>query len=125
MGNVLLLINRQPVAQSMMCKMGDSSEVDIIYNQDYTQAEDIVVNCSVDTVLMEIAESGTHDACFCLSLCLRLRKIRPRLKLLILCSEQDDTCVEAVIEARRDGRIDDFLFFDATTDYIVSKTLMA
>jgi hypothetical protein len=74
-----------------------------------------------NTVLIEIAETGKYDAGYCLSLCVRVRA--PGRKLFLLCPEQDETSVSAVIRAKRQGLIEDFMFYSASVDYLVSKLL--
>ena len=92
-----------------------------IYEPDYDQVVADAVAYHAGVALIEMAESGAHDAGYCLALCARLRKEAPACRLLLLCPEQDEPSVSAVVEAARDRRIDDFLFYEASIDFIASK----
>jgi len=123
MRTVLLLTQRRPVAQSLMRKMRNTPDVRLLYEHDYTEAETSVLSDFVGVILVEIAESGKYDTGFCLALCNRIRMKAPGCKLLLLCPEQDEIIIAAAIEAKRDGHVDDFLFCDATIDFIMAKIL--
>jgi len=103
--------------------MRDVPDVRLINEPDYVKFSGAVASYGADTILIEVQETGEHGMDYCLSLCSKLRKEAPGCRALLLCPEQDATGISAAVEAKRDGRIDDFLFYNATTDYITSKLL--
>jgi hypothetical protein len=123
MQTVLLLTQRQPVAQDLLRKMRGAAGIDIIYEIDYEKAEADILPGIVGVALVEIAESGRYDTDYCLTLCERLRLAAPECKLLLMCPEKSEVAVTAAMTARLDGRVGDFLFCDATIDFIEAKIM--
>jgi hypothetical protein len=117
MQKIFLVMKRKPLAEKIKSCAGASR----VYECDYDTAEDSIRLHGADAVLIEIAEAGEYGVGYCLALCTRLKTYNR--KLLALCSEQDERCVYAVIKAKRQGVIDDFIFYDAPVEYIVSKLL--
>ena len=123
MQTILLVTLRQPVAQLLIQKLREVPDVRMINEPDHKKFFDAAASYEADTALIEVPESGEYDMAYCLSLCDRLRQETPGCKVLLLCPEQDKPGVSAAMKAKRDGRIDDFLFYNATIDYIMSKLL--
>lgn len=40
-----------------------------------------------------------------------------------MCPEQDEKSIKQVVDAKGKKQIDDFVFYDVTTDYLASKLL--
>ncbi|MCL2105516.1 MAG: hypothetical protein FWH26_00360 [Oscillospiraceae bacterium] len=114
MQTVVLVMRRGLAAQGLMRKLRGDPDLRLTYEPAYSRA---------DVALIEVAESGRQDISYCLSLCDRLQTEAPLCKRLLMCPEQDGTAVARAVEAKRAGRIDDFVFYDATPDYLVSKLL--
>ena len=121
MRTVLLLSALRPFAQILTQKLRDELNTKLLHKTDYAGAENEIASYGADVALIEIAESGKYDAVYCLALCATLRENAPGCKILLLCPEQDEAAVEAAVQGRRDGCIDDFLFCNATVDYITAK----
>ena len=73
--------------------------------------------------LIEVAENEEYGMDYCLALCGWLQKETPECKLLLMCPESDTECVEAAIAAKRSNQISDFIFYDTSLEYLVSKLL--
>jgi len=112
-------MRRKSVAQGLAQTLGGG----LIIEPSHRRALARVRAGGADVALVEIAESGGHGAAECLALCARLREEAPQCKLLLMCPERDRDSVARAIEAKSQGRIDDFVFYDVTTDYLVSKLL--
>ena len=123
MTTIILAMLRRPVAQRLIDTMHDDLTVRVIYEPDYHMAVSAAIANSADTVLIEVTESGRFRAESCLDLCSRLREDAPGCRLVLMCPEQDELSVALSMQAARDGTIDDFLFYDASIDYIASKLL--
>ena len=121
MHTVILAMHRRPVAQMLISKIRENPGIQAVFEPDYDTVVDDAVGYGAGAVLIEVAEAGAYDAGFCLALCARLREQAPLCRLLLLCPEQDEPSVSAMVEALRDGHIDDFFFYDTGIDYIVSK----
>ncbi len=123
MQTVVLVMGRRPIAQGLMAKLWGHQGLRLIHEPDFDRAGVAICCHYADIALIEIVESGKYDVSHCLALCVALRKQAPRCKLLLSCPEQDRASVMKVVAAKRDGCIDDFVFYDSTTDYLVSKLL--
>ena len=125
MRTIILAMMRRPVAQGLIAKLSAVTGIRAVYEPDYAKAADVAGDCGADTVLFEVAESGQYVSDYCLALCNRLRSEAAGCRLLLLCPESDELCVSAAMRGRIDGLIDDFLFYDASTEFLVSKLLTA
>ena len=73
-------------------------------------------------VVVEIPESGIFRfAEKCLAICDAIRKQVPGCKQVLICSESDADSCRAAIQAKQENRIDDFLFYDTSVNYLFSK----
>ena len=71
--------------------------------------------------LLEVSEDGRQDIGFCLSLCARLRETAPGCRLMLMCPEGQAETIRLCIEAKRRGKIDDFVFYDVSLDYLIAS----
>ena len=117
----VLVMRRRPVAQGLMQRLNTESGLSLLFEPDYAHADVAIRSHGAGIALIEVAESGEYDTSHCLALCTWLRKETPGCKLLLMCPEQDKDSVSQAVEAKRDGRIDDFVFYDSTIDYLTSK----
>ena len=70
--------------------------------------------------LVEIPEGKIGAAEETLGVCAGMREISPGCKIVLLCPEYDKASVKSCVEAKRQGKIEDFFFFSVSTDYLVS-----
>lgn len=66
---------------------------------------------------------GNHEIGTALYLCGQLRTAVPGCKLLFLVGQQSRADSEIAVAAKRIGRIDDFLFYDSSLEYLIAKLL--
>ncbi|MGD9559993.1 MAG: hypothetical protein AB7V55_05240 [Oscillospiraceae bacterium] len=123
MQTIVLIMRRRPVAQALMQRLGDDGRLHLVYEPDYARADVAIRAHGAGIALIEVAEAGEYDTAHCLALCTGLRKKAPGCKLLLMCPEQNKNSVSQVVAAKRGGRIDDFVFYDATIDYLMTKLL--
>ena len=121
MPNVLLVVHRRAIVQALIDKLQKNSGISLVYEANFSHAETAGVLHNAEVVLIEVAESGMHNLDYCLNLCQEIRGLVPECKLIIMCSEQDEESVKRVIKAQWEGKIDDFVFYDVTMDYLISK----
>lgn len=123
MQTIVLVMRRKPIAQSLVGRLQDNPDAQIIHAPDYDNSEAIIFNSKANVVLIEAAESVDYGIAYCLELCERLRKDAPKCMLLLMCPEQDENSITRVVEAKRKKRIDDFVFYDVTIEYLISKLI--
>lgn len=118
-------MNRKGIAQVLRRRLSETNGVCACLEQDYANADSIARDFCATSALIEVGEDGDFDMLYCLALCDRLHRELPECKLLLLCPEDDDRGIAKAIAARRDGIIDDFVFYDASVEYLLSKLLAA
>lgn len=123
MQTIVLFMRRMPVAQGIMQKLQGNTDLRLVFEPEYAYATHAIRLNGAGIALIEVAESGEYTADYCMELCARLRRETPRCKLMLMCPEQDKRGVAQAVEAKRDGRIDDFVFYDSSIDYLASKFL--
>ncbi len=124
MWTIALLMKRKPVAQGLIKKL-ERTGIRLCYESDYSKADSFVYLNNANIALIEIAETGRYDAGYCLSLCKGLHDRIKSCKLLLMCPELDESSVAAAIDSKQEGIIEDFVFYDASIEYLASKLLIA
>ncbi|NLB51407.1 MAG: hypothetical protein GX808_00500 [Syntrophomonadaceae bacterium] len=123
MPNIMLVMHRKAIAQGLMAKLQKNADIKLIYEPNYDKAQINIDSNNAKVALIEASESGPYNMGYCLILCNEIRKNTPDCKLLLMCSEQDEKSVKLVIEAKGKKKIDDFVFYDVTIDYLASKLM--
>lgn len=120
---IVLIMHRKAIAQGLIDRLEDSTEISLIYEPNYQNANTAICSYQAKVALIEAAESGPYDMHYCLTLCKLLRVHAPECKLLLMCPEQEEENVKQVIDAKGNKQIDDFVFYDVTIDYLASKLI--
>ena len=123
MPNVVLIMQRKAIAEALMIKLRDSPHINLIYEPDYNDVLIAISSNNTKAALIEATESGPYNMNYCLQVCENLREQRPECKLLLMCPEQDEKSVKQVLDAKAENKIDDFVFYDVTIDYLASKLM--
>ncbi|MDL2224587.1 hypothetical protein LJC20_00040 [Eubacteriales bacterium OttesenSCG-928-M02] len=121
MQTIILVMQRRPVAQGIIHHLESNQDIRLLLEPDHNHAQWMICSHSADIALIEVAEAGVYDTARCLELCTLLREEAPTCKLLLMCPEQNAQSVSQAVEAKRQKRIDDFIFYDSTMDYLASK----
>ena len=74
MPNVVLLMQREAIAQGLMIRLRDSPDINLIYEPDYNNADIAINSTKAKAVLIEVVESGPYNIRYCLELCKKLRE---------------------------------------------------
>ena len=119
---VLLVMKRKMLSDALVKQTIGSSLFELTATQDYSTAALTAELCTPDISVVEIPESGPwRPAEKCLALCDAIGREVPPCKRVILFNEDDTDSYQAVIQAKRENRIDDFLFYDSSVNYLFSK----
>ena len=117
---VVLIMQRASLAQGLITKVRHDPGIQLRYEPDYTRADVAIRYHLAEGALLEVSEDGAHDIGYCLMLCAWLRQVLPHCRLMLMCSESRMEDVHRAIEAKQRGEIDDFVFYDASLDYLVA-----
>lgn len=123
MQTIVIVMRRKPIAQAFIQKLENYSDIKIVHETDYALAGGTILVHNAVAALIEVGETSDIDIEQCLVLCDRIQSRTPSCKLLLMCPEQSETSVLAAVRAKKDGRIDDFVFYDVSLDYLASKLL--
>ena len=121
MANIMLFMQRKVIVEALMMKARDYPEIKLIYESNYPNASLAIASHHAKVALIEVAELNFYNVDYCLALCKKLREQAPECKLVLMCPEQDEKSVQQVVEAKGNKFIDDFIFYDVTMDYLLSK----
>ena len=98
MPNIMLIMHRKAIAQGLMDRLKNSSDIHLIYEPNYDNANFAIGSYNAKVALIEVAESGAYDMAYCLTLCKRLRQHTPECKLILMCPEHDEGDIKHVID---------------------------
>lgn len=118
---IMLIMHRKMIAQGLMNRLRESPDINLVYEPNYHNTKSAICNCNANVALIEVVESGQYDIDYCLQLCKVLREHCPKCKLLLMCPEENEESIKQVVNAKGQNQIDDFVFYDVTIDYLVSK----
>jgi PleD family two-component response regulator len=121
MKKILLMMKRKSFAQSLARILAESQEYSIEIISDYSQSEFYILNMSINMVMIEMAQSGDYGYEYCIELCKRLKKDFPECRRMIMCPEGDGKISDAVINAKKSGDIDDFIFYDVSLNDLLIR----
>ena len=123
MPTIVLMMHRKAVAQGLIDKFQGNQDIRLVYESDYSNAKTVIRSHNAKIALIEVAEAGPYDMLYCLALCKDLRNQASGCKLLIMCPEKDEINIKRVIDAKGEKQIDDFVFYDVSNDYLLSKLM--
>lgn len=123
MKKIGVVTTQKVFAQSLANTISKRPELDfdVFTISDYTQAALDIDVLGIDVAVIDLTGGAKKQREFALALCEQLRKKSPSCKLLLLVSQQDKGGAQAAIEAKRKRQIDDFVFYDASLEYLYAK----
>ena len=118
---VLLIMHRRIMSDAIKRSLSDDSEFQFFINQDYKNIGNYVQTYKPDITLVEIPESKAFYPKEYLDICADIRQTDSRCKLLLMCPENSGESKQAAVEGVRTGIIEDFMFYDVSTEYLATK----
>ena len=118
---VILLWCRKVITDLLAIALQKRPDVQTIGVHTYDDAKSAATERNPSIALIELHEKQNGLNKETLGFCDEIRKASPGCKIVLLCPEADKESVQVCIEAKRQGQIEDFVFYDTSTDYLVSK----
>ena len=119
---ILLVMHRKMLSDALIAQTLNDTRFELIAESNYAAAVLTAESCSPEIAVVEIPESGPwKSAEKCLAICDLIRKQLPGCKQVLLCSENDTASCNAAIQAKQERKIDDFLYYDNSVNYLFSK----
>jgi hypothetical protein len=122
--SVLLLMNRRIMSDAIMQTLADDSRFKFYASQKYRNVGAAARTFTPNIALVEIPESKAYHPEEYIEICTEVRDAMPGCKLLLMCPEDSGESKKAAVEAMQTGKIDDFVYYDVSIDYLVSKLLV-
>lgn len=110
MKKVLLVMHRIMIAELLKKELSRSDRFDVSVECDINGALLLEAQKGSDIIILELPERQKQRATEYLAYCEKFKELHNHQKILVICPETDLDACEAVIEAKRSGRIDDFVF---------------
>ena len=119
---ILLVMHRKILSDALIAQTANNAYFELTAEKNYATAALTAEALLPGVAVVEIPESGSWKSSEkCLAICDAIRRQTPSCKQVILCSENDADSLRAVVQAKREQRIDDFLFYDSSINYLMSK----
>ena len=118
---VLLMMYRKLMSDAVANSLGENPEFKLFLEQNYQNAECAAMSYLPDIAVVEVPESKSHQIHDYLAICTAIRRASPRCKLMLMCPENSIESKQAAVEAMKSGVIDDFIYYNVSMDYLVSK----
>ena len=125
MGNeaVLLVLCRKVIAGLLIESISKNQNMRVYGVYKHNEVRSAAMTYKPQLALIEVADRygdpvPAEDA---LDVCLDIRESSPDCKIMLLCPERDKESVNMCVDAKKRGEIQDFLFYEASVEYLVSK----
>ena len=121
MKQVLLVMYRKMLSDALIQHVSGSAQFSFYAESNYRCALLSAEIVQPAIAVVEIPESGEWTAERCLALCDCIRRSLPDCRMVALCPEENESICLQVIAAKKAGRLDDFLYYDTSINYLLSK----
>ena len=121
MSSVLLILNRRILGDTLIKTMKDSPQFQLHTEYEYDNVISAAIAIQPVVAVLELSNSGRWTIQRCIELCDGLKKACPGIKILVLCPEENKDACDTTVAAVQAGRVDDFVFYDASRKYLISK----
>ena len=121
-GNIVILVLCRRVIANLLAEALEKHAHMVVYAEyDYKNVKSTAMVRHPNIALVEIPERSGTPALDALAVCNEILEASPGCKIMLLCPENDKGSVNVCVKAKQQAQIDDFLFYDSTVDYLVSK----
>ena len=120
---VMLVLCRKVISGLLIEAIKSRTDMDAFGLYEFNKAKGMAMMRQPNIALVEIPENRGHPARDALDVCGDIQEASPGCKIMLICPENDEESVKACIEAVKEERISDYLFYDLSVDYLVSKLI--
>jgi len=120
---VMLVLCRKVISGLLIEAIKSRTDMDAFGLYEFSEAKGMATAMQPKIALVEIQENRGNPAQDALDACMEIKEASPGCKIILICPDNDEESVSACIEAVKEGRINDYLFYDLSVDYLVSKLM--
>lgn len=123
MKKIGLITTNRLLAQSLNMALGvlPNLELELIQLQKIEQALIDAEVLQIDIAVINLVCCSDHDNDAALTLCTNLRRQLPFCKILMLVAQENKIGKHLAMDAKVHENIDDFIFYDTSLDYLITK----
>ena len=122
MKKILLVMFRKVFAEALQDSLyTNKPEFVVRLEYDYKKAVEAALRQQPDVVLVEIKEGEIPPGENPYELCAGIRRALPKCRIMLMCPENSVRDRRRTIAAMQAGDIDDYVFYDTSMDYFISK----
>ena len=118
---VMLVLCRKVLAKLFIEHIKNNTQMEAIGVYKFNEAKNMALIHKPTLALVEIPERHGEAAREAFAVCEDIKEVCPDCQIMLMCPEQDKKSVDACIEAKRNDKIEDYVFYDTTPEYLTSK----
>ena len=118
---VMLVLGRKVIAKLMIEHMRNVTHKEVFGVYEFNKVKNMALAHRPVFALVEIPERYGDPALDTLDVCGDIKEASPNCNIVLLCPEQDKKSVDICIEAKITGKIEDYIFYEASLEYLTSK----
>ena len=118
---VMFVLCRKIIAGLFIDHIQSNTQMRVFDVYEFNKVRNMALVHKPVIALVEIPERHGDPAQDALDVCNDIKEASPGCKIMLMCPENDDGSVGACVDAMKKGKIEDFLFYDASPEYLTSK----
>ena len=118
---ILLVLCRKVIANLLVEAVEKRSNMTVFAEYNYKNVRAAAMTLKPDIALAEIPQCRGTPALDTLDICAEIKSESPGCKIMLLCPENSEESISVCVKAKQKAQIEDFLFYDSSTNYLVSK----
>jgi len=118
---VMLVLCRRVIAKLLIEHIKNNTTMDAFDLYEYDKAKRMAMVRQPALALVEIPERYDDPALDALDVCKDIKEACPNCKVMLMCPEHDKKSVNTCIDAKKKGKIEDYIFYDSSPEYLTSK----
>jgi hypothetical protein len=117
----MLVLCRKVIAKLLIEHITGNTRLEAIGVYEIDKAKKMAQIHQPVIALVEIPERHGKPALDAFDVCEDIKEACPGCKIMLMCPEQDGWSADACADAKRSGRIEDDIFYEASPEYLTSK----
>jgi response regulator RpfG family c-di-GMP phosphodiesterase len=118
---VMLVLCRKVIAKLLVEHITRNTCMEAIGVYEFDKARKMTQVHQPVLALVEIPERHGEPALDAFDVCEDIKEMCPGCKIMLMCPEKDKQSIEECVEAKKSGKIEDYIFYEASPEYLISK----
>ena len=118
---VMLVFCRKVIAKLFIEHIENHTAMEAIGVYEFNRVKNAALVHHPILALVEIPERDGDPELDAFDVCDDIKEACPACKIMLMCPEGDTASVAACEDAKQKGKIEDYIFYDTTPQYVTSK----